>query len=90
MLFRSGNWRDKAKWLLGIDAIMRISGAAFGTYIAIGDDLLTIYLAIFSGIIIYIATSHILPEAHSRHPSRVTLFSTVAGVLIMWGVISVL
>ena len=90
MLQKTGNWREKAKWLLGIDAIMRISGAAFGTYIAIGDNLLTIYLAIFSGIIIYIATSHILPEAHSRHPSRVTLFSTVAGVLIMWSVISVL
>ena len=69
---------------------MRISGAAVGTYIAIGDSLLTIYLAVFSGIIIYLATSHILPEAHSRHPSRVTLFSTVAGVLIMWGVITVL
>jgi len=90
MLQKTGNWREKAKWLLGVDAVMRISGAAVGTYIAISDSLLTIYLAVFSGIIIYLATSHILPEAHSRHPSRVTLFSTVAGVLIMWGVITVL
>ncbi|MEY4444386.1 MAG: hypothetical protein RL301_465 [Actinomycetota bacterium] len=90
MLQKTGNWRAKAKWLLGVDAVMRISGAAVGTYIAISDSLLTIYLAVFSGIIIYLATSHILPEAHSRHPSRVTLFSTVAGVLIMWGVITVL
>lgn len=90
MLQKTGNLHSRAKWLLGIDAVMRISGAAVGTYIAISDSLLTIYLAVFSGIIIYLATSHILPEAHSRHPSRVTLFSTVAGVLIMWGVITVL
>ena len=90
MLQKTGNLRARAKWLLAIDAVMRISGAAFGTYIAISDSLLSIYLAVFSGIIIYLATSHILPEAHSRHPSRVTLFSTVAGVLIMWGVITVL
>jgi ZIP family zinc transporter len=34
--------------------------------------------------VIYLATSHILPEAHSRHPSRLTLLATVTGVIIMW------
>ena len=90
MLQKTGNWRSKAEWLLAIDAVMRISGAGVGTYLVISENWLSIYLAIFSGFIIYLATSHILPEAHSRHPSKVTLVSTVLGVLIMWGVIAVL
>jgi len=38
--------------------------------------------------VIYIATSHILPEAHSRHPSKWTLVATIVGVLIMWAVVA--
>ncbi|MFM2175144.1 MAG: hypothetical protein RLZZ527_220, partial [Actinomycetota bacterium] len=34
------------------------------------------------------ATSHILPEAHARHSSRWTLVATIAGVLVMWGLVS--
>ncbi|MFM8235217.1 MAG: divalent heavy-metal cations transporter, partial [Actinomycetota bacterium] len=47
-----------------------------------------LYLAVFAGIIIYLATSHILPEAHARHSSRWTLVATIAGVLVMWGLVS--
>jgi ZIP family zinc transporter len=49
---------------------------------------MALYLALFSGFVIYIATSHILPEAHSRHPSRWTLAATGVGVLIMWAVVA--
>ena len=63
---------------------MRIAGASLGTYITISDPWLAIYLAGFSGFIIYLAMSHILPEAHSRHPSKITMLATVFGVLAMW------
>jgi ZIP family zinc transporter len=35
----------------------------------------------------YLATSDILPEAHSPHPSRSTLLCTIAGAAFMWLVI---
>ena len=63
---------------------MRIGGAALGTYVVISDSSLALYLAMFSGFVIYLATSHILPEAHSRHPSRMTMVATVTGVVAMW------
>jgi ZIP family zinc transporter len=63
---------------------MRISGAALGSVIALSDKSVGIYLAVFSGFVIYLATSHILPEAHSRHPSRLTMLATVIGVVAMW------
>jgi ZIP family zinc transporter len=70
--------------LLGADAVMRIGGAALGSYIAFSDQSMALYLAAFSGFVIYLATSHILPEAHSRHPSRLTMLATIAGVVAMW------
>ena len=84
LLIKSGHWTRRAIALLGLDAIMRISGAALGTYVVISDPSLAIYLAMFSGFVIYLATSHILPEAHSRHPSKITMLMTVLGVVAMW------
>lgn len=88
LLIKSGHWNQRGIWLLALDAIFRVSGAALGTYVTISDPLLAIYLAVFSGFVIYLATSHILPEAHSRHPSRLTMMATVFGVLIMWLVVA--
>jgi ZIP family zinc transporter len=87
-MVKSGHWTNQSKWLLAVDAFARLSGAALGTYLALNDSLIALYLALFSGFVIYIATSHILPEAHSRHPSRWTLAATGAGILIMWAVVA--
>jgi ZIP family zinc transporter len=54
----------------------------------LSENFTALYLAAFSGIIIYLATSHILPEAHARHSSRWTIVATIAGVLVMWGLVS--
>ena len=88
MLVKSDKWRKNALMLLEVDALARIGGASIGTYVAFSENWIAIYLALFSGFLIYIATSHILPEAHSRHPSRLTMAATLVGVLAMWIVIS--
>jgi len=88
LLVKTGQWRSRGKYLLAVDALARIGGAAIGAALTISDSNLAIYLAVFSGIVIYLATSHILPEAHSKHPSKVTMLATLAGVVIMWAVVS--
>jgi ZIP family zinc transporter len=88
LMVKSGNWTTSSYRLLGVDAVARIGGAAVGTYLVLNDSMLALYLALFSGFVIYLATSHILPEAHSRHSSRWTFFATVCGVVIMWGVVA--
>jgi ZIP family zinc transporter len=89
-LIKSGSWGKKGIWLLGVDAVARISGAALGTAFAVSDNFVGIYLALFAGIVIYLATSHILPEAHSRHKSRYTILATLVGVGIMWALVGYL
>jgi ZIP family zinc transporter len=88
LLVKTGQWHSRGKYLLAVDALARVGGAAIGSALTISDSNLAIYLAVFSGIVIYLATSHILPEAHSKHPSKVTMLATLAGVVIMWAVVS--
>lgn len=90
LMVKSGHWTKRSYALLGVDALARIGGATFGTYLVLSDSLMSLYLALFSGFLIYLATSHILPEAHSRHSSRWTFASTALGVAIMWAVVSLL
>lgn len=84
LLVNSGNWRKQSVYLLAVDGVARLGGAFLGTYLVIEDKFLGAYLAVFAGMLLYLATSHILPEAHSKHPSRLTLLSTGAGVLTMF------
>ena len=84
LLIKTGNWTKRAIALLGVDAVMRIGGATLASYVTISESSLAIYLAMFSGFIIYLSTSHILPEAHARHASKLTMAATVVGVLAMW------
>ena len=90
LLIKNNSWSKKATWLLALDSLARIGGAAIGSYVALSDSSLALYLALFSGFLIYLATSHILPEAHSRHPSRLTMVATIVGVGLMWVVIATL
>ncbi|MER7755544.1 ZIP family metal transporter [Kitasatospora sp. NPDC097643] len=82
-----GNNRRRAVTLLAADALAPVSGAAITLAFTIPEHLLGLYLGFFSGFLLYLATSDILPEAHSPHPSRSTLLCTVVGVGFMWLVI---
>jgi zinc transporter, ZIP family len=41
--------------------------------VTIPQEILGLYLGFLAGVLLYLATSDILPEAHARHPSRLTL-----------------
>lgn len=87
-LVKTKRWNKYSVLLILFDLSARISGAAIGTAFKPNTSLVSIYLAIFSGFIIYLATSHILPEAHSRHPSRFTFVAILVGIGAMWLVVA--
>lgn len=82
-----GNNKRRALALLAADALAPVTGAAITLLFTISGHLLGLYLGFFAGFLLYLATSDILPEAHSPHPSRTTLLCTLAGVGFMWLVI---
>ncbi|WP_042379289.1 ZIP family metal transporter [Streptacidiphilus melanogenes] len=82
-----GNDLRRAVILLTLDAIAPVVGAAVTLAFTIPEHVVGLYLGFFGGFLMYLATSDILPEAHSPHPSRSTLLCTVAGAGFMWLVI---
>ncbi|MFC1409651.1 ZIP family metal transporter [Streptacidiphilus sp. N1-12] len=82
-----GNGNRRALILLGCDALAPVLGAGITLLFVIPEHVVGLYLGFFSGFLMYLATSDILPEAHSPHPSRSTLLCTIAGTGFMWLVI---
>jgi zinc and cadmium transporter len=83
-----GNSRRRTIALLACDALAPAFGAASTLFFSVSDNVLALYLGGFAGFLLYLATADILPEAHARHPSRLTLVSTVAGMAVMWFVVA--
>jgi ZIP family zinc transporter len=82
-----GNDRRRTVALLVTDAVAPVLGALSTLFFSVSDHVLALYLGGFAGFLLYLATADILPEAHARHPSRLTLVSTVGGVAMMWLVV---
>jgi ZIP family zinc transporter len=78
------NNRKKALAMLFVDALAPVVGAIVGSMVHVSQEGLTIYLAFFAGFLLYIGASEILPEAHSKHSSFVTIGLTILGVVFMF------
>jgi ZIP family zinc transporter len=71
LLHRSSTRR--AFGFLILDALAPILGAAATLLFHLPPAVLAVYLGFFAGFLLYIAVSDILPEAHSRSRSAVTM-----------------
>lgn len=76
----------RAKIMLAVDALAPVLGAASTLFFHLPDHFLVIYLGFFAGFLLYIGTSEILPEAHSKHSSYWTIGLTLIGLLTMFAV----
>ena len=83
-----GNSQRRQVTMLATDAVAPVVGAISTLFFSVSDNVLALYLGAFAGFLLYLATADILPEAHARHPSRLTLVSTLGGVGLMWFVVA--
>jgi zinc transporter ZupT len=83
MLFHK-NKPSTAKKMLYIAACMPILGAISTLFFDLSENALAIYLGFFAGFLLYIGASDILPQAHSKNSSRLTIALTVLGTLFMF------
>ncbi|WTK13571.1 permease [Streptomyces sp. NBC_01525] len=82
-----GNARHLALLMLGADAAAPLLGAAATLVVTLPEQWLGGYLGFFGGVLLHLATSGILPEAHHAHPALPTLACTVAGAGAIWLVV---
>lgn len=85
MLNHKNNSR-RSMIMLVIDAIAPVLGAASTLLFHLSDTNLVLYLGFFAGFLLYIGASDILPQAHEKNSSRITIALTVAGVIFMYSV----
>lgn len=78
------NTRNKAIKLLLLVAIAPILGIFSTNFFTISPYFLLLYLGYFSGFLLYIGASDILPEAHSSHSSLSTILMTILGILLIF------
>ena len=83
-----GNSHRRQVVMLVMDSLAPVLGALSTLFFSVGNEVLALYLGGFAGFLLYLATADILPEAHARHPSRLTLVSTLGGVGLMWIVVA--
>jgi len=88
LMLRHGNSERRARLMLALDAAAPVLGAASTLLFSLPDSALAMYLSFFAGFLLYLATGDILPEAHARHPSRLTMLATVGGVAFIGGVVA--
>jgi zinc transporter ZupT len=86
LMLAHANSTRRAIGMLLIDALAPIVGAASTLFFTLSDANLVIYLGFFTGFLLYIGSSEILPEAHSKHSSYLTIVLTVVGAGLMFAV----
>lgn len=84
LMLLNKNKRSTTIKMLALDAIAPILGVASTLLFSLSDAQLVIYLGFFVGFLLYIGASDILPQAHAKHPSYLTIFYTVLGVVLMY------
>jgi ZIP family zinc transporter len=84
LMLVNNNNRRKAFTMLMVDSLAPVAGAIVGTFVHISSGGLTLYLGFFAGFLLYIGASEILPEAHSKHSSYITILLTIAGAAFMF------
>ncbi|MES3005757.1 MAG: ZIP family metal transporter [Patescibacteria group bacterium] len=78
------NSDKKALGFLAISALAPVLGGLSTLFFTLSDTVLLGYLGFFAGFLLYIGSSDILPEAHSKDSSLRTVFATVLGVVFIF------
>ncbi|MEX1995266.1 MAG: ZIP family metal transporter, partial [Candidatus Saccharimonadales bacterium] len=79
------NKSRQARQMLMIAAVMPILGALSTQLVTFSEKTLAIYLGFFAGFLLYIGASDILPQAHSKGPSRSVIAFTILGAAFIFG-----
>jgi ZIP family zinc transporter len=88
MVVKSGEGRRSAMRWLYVDALAPLAGVLSTLFFTLAPAQLGLLLALFGGFFLYIGASDLLPESHHAHPVYWTTLSTILGIVLMYGVVS--
>jgi ZIP family zinc transporter len=83
MLFHKNKLAHIKRWL-AVVVVMPIAGGLASLTFSLSESVLALYLGFFAGLILYISASNLLPQAHAKGSSNVSIFLTIFGVVFMF------
>src|SRR5262249_12532358 len=83
ILKHRGSKRQARSWLV-IDAVPPVTRAASTLLFRLPEEALSIVLALFSGLFLYIGASDLIPESHHAHPKFLTTVMTLLGAAVLY------
>jgi ZIP family zinc transporter len=83
MLAHKNTSKNAFRFLL-VDAFAPVLGGLSTLFFTLSPSALVLYLGFFAGFLLYIGSSDILPEAHSRDSSYKTILLTISGALFIF------
>lgn len=84
-----GSHRQAFVWLL-LDALMPLLGVAVSQLLPAARIIIPFVLAFYFGFFLYLGASDLLPEAHHRHSSYLTLLATFLGFSFVYLLVSLI
>lgn len=84
LMLAHNNTTRRSLLLLALDALAPLLGALSTLFFQLPPAALALYLGFFAGFLLYISAADILPEAHSRRRSSLTIIMTVLGALFIF------
>lgn len=84
LMLAHNNTTRRALLLLALDALAPLVGALSTLFFRLPAGVLSLYLGFFAGFLLYISAADILPEAHSRRRSGLTIVMTVLGTIFIF------
>ena len=86
VMISNGNTPRKTLPYLLLNASVPVLGVTSTFFFHLTPLWLLLYLGFFSGFLLYVGASHILPEAHREESSIWTLLLTIFGALFAFGI----
>ena len=83
ILKNEGDRKLALRWLT-IDALAPAVGVLSTLFFSVPANILGLFLAVFTGLFLYIGASDLIPESHHRHPTVWTSIMTILGLLVIW------
>jgi zinc transporter ZupT len=85
VMLNSGNSLKSSVRMLLLDAVAPFLGAATTLFITLPEEALVFLLSFFAGGFLYLGAGDLLPEAHKQNPPLVSVASSLAGFLLIFG-----
>jgi zinc transporter ZupT len=84
LMLSNKNTTRNTKLMLVLDAVAPILGALSTLLFHIPANMLILYLGFFTGFLLYIGASDLLPEAHSKFSSYRQIGLTILGIVLIF------